>query len=123
MDATFDESELLLRAVYPRDKRPNFWIGDRLSSAALRSRSGLSVNRTGDRSLQDSIDSTVNQGFEGPIVSISVRDCNEVKAYLNYCPRGGNDYHSQIQESKETMLLSKVQAIELSRRAKVELWR
>ena len=36
MDETFDERELLLRAVWPENRRPDFWENGRLSSAALK---------------------------------------------------------------------------------------
>ena len=53
MDETFSEQELLLRAVYPATRRPNFWNNGRLSSAALKDKRGLSVEPTYDRTVKD----------------------------------------------------------------------
>jgi hypothetical protein len=122
MDATFNEQELLLRAVWPADRRPDFWRNGRLSSAALKDKRGLSVNRTHNLPLSDAV-LLMSQRFNGLIVSISVAACNSVDAYVKYCPSEGNIYHSEIHGSTTEVVLSDEQALVLARLARIELER
>lgn len=122
MDGTFDERELLLRAVWPSNRRPDFWENGRLSSAALKDKRGLSVNRTYDQSIKDAVQ-LMSQQFSGLVVSISVAACNAVDAYIKYCPSQENKYHSEIHGSTTEVMLNDVQALLLARHAKIELER
>lgn len=122
MDATFDDRELLLRAVWPADRRPDFWNNGRLSSAALKDKRGLSVNRTSDLPVENAV-SLMSKKFSGLIVSISVVACKAVDAYVKYCPSNDNIYHSEIHGSPTQIVLSDTQALILARRAKIELER
>ena len=122
MDGTFDANELLLRAVWPANRRPDFWKNGRLSSAALKDKRGLSVNRTSDLPLGDAV-LLMSRKFEGIIVSISVPACNQVQAHLKYCPSCDNIYHSEIHGSPTEIMLSDKQALLLARQAKIELER
>ena len=119
MDATFDDRESLLRAVWPANQRPKFWENGHLSSAALKDPKGLSVNRTYDRPMRDSVAWMVKH-FQGAIVSITVPACLEVGAYIKYCPSETNAYHCEIHESKTSVLLNDTQARILAQSAKLE---
>ena len=105
MDETFSEQESLLRAVYPATRRPDFWNNGRLSSAALKDKRGLSVERTYDRTVKDATLS-MSQRFQGLIVSITVPACNAVQAYIKYCPSQNSPYHSEIHGSQAQVELS-----------------
>ena len=122
MDETFDDRELLLRAVWPVDRRPDFWRNGRLSSAALKDKRGLSVNRTYDLPLENAV-SLMSQKFSGLIVSISVAACKAVDAYVKYCPSHDNIYHTEIHSSPTEVVLNDTQAFLLARQARIELER
>ena len=119
MDETFSEQELLLRAVYPATRRPNFWNNGRLSSAALKDKRGLSVERTYDRTVKDATLS-MSQRFQGLIISITVPACNAVQAYIKYCPSQNSPYHSEIHGSQTQVELSDTQALLLARSATIQ---
>ena len=122
MDEIFNETEQLLRAVWPANRRPDFWKNGRLSSAALKDKRGLSVNRTSDLPLEDAV-IIMSEQLSGLIVSISVTACNAVNAYVKYCPSQTNIYHSEIHGSPPEVMLSDTQAFLLARQAKIELER
>lgn len=122
MDGTFNENELLLRAVWPPNRRPDFWENGRLSSAALKDKRGLSVNRTYDLPLENAV-LIMSEQFSGLIVSISVAACNAVDAYVKYCPSQTNVYHSEIYGSPTEVMLNDTQAFLLARQARIELER
>lgn len=119
IDSTFSETESLIRAVYPENRRPDFWTGKRISSAALKDKNGLSVTRTYDRTIKDTVD-WMKIHFNGVMVSISVQACNRVRAYLKYCPSKRNAYHSEIHSSESIVELTDEQAIVLARSAVIE---
>lgn len=119
MDETFDEHEVLLRAVYPPNCRPKFWRNGKLSSAALKDRNGLSVDRTYDRAIDDAV-AVMAQKFTGLIVSITVQDCNKVQACLRYRPSHSNPYHSEVHGSDTEVMLSDDQAFILARSATIQ---
>ena len=118
MNEVFGSDELLLRAVYPQSKRPDFWNNGHLTSAALKDAKGLSVDRTGLRTLSDSIEYT-KAHLQGYIVSISVVACNTINAKLRYLPSKKNPFHSEIHGSETEIELSDVQAYLLSRQAQI----
>lgn len=122
MDGTFNENEQLLRAVWPANRRPDFWENGRLSSAALKDKRGLSANRTYDLPLENAVLIMAEQ-FSGLIVSISVAACNAVDAYVKYCPSQTNVYHSEIHGSPTEVMLNDTQAFLLARQARIELER
>lgn len=121
MNERFDENEFLLRAVYPENLRPEFWDNGRLSSAALKDEKGLSVTRTYDRTLIDSV-CWMRNNFKGPVFSITVKDCNEVEAYVKYKPTRNNKYHSEIHRSNTVIELSDIQALILARKAVLQFY-
>ena len=110
----FNEDELLLRAVLAR---PWFWKDGKLSSAALKDNKGLSVDRTYNRTLDESI-TYMLQNLTGSVVTFTLADCNSVNAVVKYRP-SKNIYHSEIHGSEETPRLSPQQAKELALRAEV----
>lgn len=116
MDSIFSSDELLLRAVYPENKKPRFWHNGKLSSAAFKDKRGLSVDRMGDRTLDVSI-ASMRRKFQGSIVSVTVATCNSVNAYLRYLPSAQNRYHSEIHGSETRIELSDYQALKLTRSA------
>lgn len=122
MDGTFNENEQLLRAVWPANRRPDFWENGRLSSAALKDKRGLSVNRTYDLPLENAV-LIMSEQFSGLVVSISVAACNAVNAYVKYCPSQTNVYHSEIHGSPTEVMLNDTQAFLLARQARIELER
>ena len=111
----FNDNELLLRAVLPR---PWFWKDGKLSSAALKDSNGLSVDRTYNRTLDESI-AYMLQNLTGSVVTFTLDDCNAVNAVVKYRPTH-NIYHSEIHGSIEQPRLSSPQAKELALRAKVQ---
>lgn len=119
MDETFDEREMLLRAVYPPSCRPKFWRNGKLSSAALKDKNGLSVDRTYDRAIDDAV-VAMAQRFTRLIVSVTVQDCNKVQACLRYRPSYSNPYHSEIHGSDTEVMLSDDQALILARSATIQ---
>lgn len=119
MDEKFKDNEFLLRAVWPPNRRPDFWVNGRLSSAAFKDSAGLSVNRTGDLSLEEVVNFT-SKRFRGRIVSVTTIDCNFVHACLRYKPSKENELHSEIHGSETEIVLSDEQALILARRATIE---
>lgn len=119
MDEIFDENEALLRAVLPASRRPDFWRNGRLSSAALKDKNGLSVDRTYDRAIGDSV-AVMVQRLAGFIVSVTVDNCNKVQACIRYKPSKTNPYHSEIHGSNSEVMLNDIQALTLARSAKIE---
>lgn len=119
MNSKFSEKESLLRAVYPANRRPDFWNNGRLSSAALKDKKGLSVESTYKRTAKEAAFSMAKR-FHGFIVSFTVPDCQAVHAYLRYCPSKNSPYHSEIHGSETQVELSDRQAFLLARSATVQ---
>ena len=119
MDETFYEHEQLLRAVWPANRKPEFWENGRLSSAALKDKKGLSVDRTYDRPISDAV-AVMKRRFHGLIVSIAVPTCNAVNAHLVYKPSPVDPYHSEIHGSANDIELSDTQALLLARSATIQ---
>ena len=115
----FKDHEFLLRAVWPANKVPNFWRKDgRISSAALKDKNGLSVERTYDRPLKEAVN-TMKGNFRGAIISLTVPDCNRVHAFLKHFPSKQSYYHSEIHGSENEVELNDKQAFILSNLAKI----
>lgn len=119
MDETFDEREVLLRAVLPSSRRPDFWRNGSLSSAALKDSRGLSVDRTYDRTVSDAV-AVMTQRLTGLIVAITVQDCNSVHACVKYKPSLTNPYHSEIHGSDSEVMLTDLQAFILAKSATIQ---
>jgi len=114
----FNSDESLLRAVFPPNKRPNFWRNGKLSSAALKDKNGLSVDRTYNRTMDEAVE-YIRQTKQGCIFSIGVNDCKVVEALIIYCPTQ-NPFHSEIHGSAESVILSDLQAKSLAEVARME---
>lgn len=119
MNDVFGKEEYLLRAVFPESKRPDYWSNGHLSSAAFKDSKGLSVDRTGTRSLHDSVE-CIRKHLNGFIVSLTVTACYSVHAELIYLPSASNPFHSEIHGSKTQIELTPYQAFFLSRKARIE---
>lgn len=116
MDANFAITESLLRVVRPDGV---FWKEDgTLSSAAFKDQRGLSVNRTGDNTLDEAVEIMRAAPLVGTIVYVTVPDCLDVEATIIYAPVEGNIYHSEIHRSPEVAPLNKRQAKRLAERAR-----
>lgn len=113
MDDFFENDESLYRAVYPPEKMQMFWKSDgRLSSAALKDKNGLSVERGHYRSDKD-VAASMRERFSGRIVRLSVGQCRAVNAIVKYLP-GRSEYHSEIHGSESKKILSNHQSRELA---------
>ena len=116
MDNKFKETELLLRAVRPSTM---YWKNGRLSSAAFKDKNGLSVTRLYDQELEVAI-TTMKSNLQGSIVSVYVKDCNDISASVKYLPSKSNPYHCEIHQSDTIKVLSEVQAKHLATVAKIQ---
>lgn len=115
-----DKTEKLLRAVWPKEKRPKLWTKDgKISPAAFDDIKGLSVDRTGDRTLSEAIDAMRDRNMSGDAVSVTVGQCVRVDAFLKYDPTD-NIYHTEIHGSKTSVVLNDMQKFELARNCIVE---
>ena len=111
--------ESLLRAVFPADRRPDLWNGKRLSSSAFKDKRGASVDRTYDRSMEESV-AFLQEKLQGYLVSVSVENCKEVNAIIKYLPSDTDIFHSEIHRSEDIKLLDEVQAYHLARVAIIQ---
>lgn len=115
----FDDEEQLLRAVYPPEINKFLWRKDgTLSSAALKDRNGLSVNRTFSNPVSCIIGIMRSKGLNGPIFSLTVLKCKEVSAVLQYLPTKQDNTHTEIHGSKTQKILTDKQSKELARSAR-----
>lgn len=119
MDESFsNECERLLRAL---KNIPEYWKADtgRPSSAAFKDSNGVSVDREGERVIEDAVDTLVAQrGRESVkgVVSVTVNDCKDVEALLKYAPLTDNQYHSEIHKDQQKTQLTRGQLKKLADR-------
>ena len=118
-DQHIEARDILLRSVWPADRRPDFWNGKRLVSSAFKDPKGLSVSRVFNRSLEEAVD-WMRENLTGPVFSISVISCNEVNALIVNIPSTFVPYHYEIHGGENSVLLSDEQALFLARSAKAE---
>ncbi|WP_294428068.1 hypothetical protein [uncultured Treponema sp.] len=96
MNNTFNDAELLYRAVYPPEMSKMFWKdGNHVSSAAFLDKNGLSVERGNFRTDNDVINE-MKKFFIGKIVSVSVKLCRNINASVLYKPTKRSLFHSVI---------------------------
>lgn len=122
MDHKFYEYEFLLRAVFPPWKRPKLWKKNgKITSAAFKDnkRGGTSVDRSCDRSMEEAVE-YIRSHLSGAVVSVTVQQCRDINAHLEYCPSGSNEYHSEIRKSKVEKMIDDEQAFNLAKVAKLE---
>lgn len=98
MNDIFEIDEKLYRAVYPPEIRDMFWKENgTVSSAAFYDSKGCSVDR-GNFRTDDEVVEDMKSRFEGSIVSVTVGECEAVKAVIVYKP-SKNLFHSEIHGS------------------------
>ena len=117
-----DEQELLFRAVWSPEVKPNLWLSmegekPRLSSAAFTDPRGCSVDRQANRSVKESV-AFMKKRLHGLIFAVDVKTCMDVKAIIATLPSATNPYHCEIIKSKEHRQLDSLQALALARNAK-----
>jgi len=116
MDNTFEDDETLLRSVKPIEL---FMHKDgTLTSAAFKDSDGLSVDRTGDHTLEQAVEFAQHH-LTGVIVGVTVLQCKQVEAVVKYLPVPDNNYHSEIHRNEEKLRLNDRQAENLSKRAHI----
>lgn len=119
MDNSFNDEELLYRAVYPPEHSKMFWKDDgHVSSAAFLDKKGLSVER-GNFRAEDDVVSEMKKSFIGRIISVSVKLCREVNAFVLYKPTKRSIFHSEIHGSPKIPLLTPSQRHHLSLNCKI----
>ena len=112
----FNDDEKLYRAVLPKNE---FWKTDgTLSSAAFKDKNGVSVER-GYYRPDEEVAEDMLQRLQGNIVSITVKNCNDVKALVLYKPSAVSEYHSEIHSSETKILLTDSQRKRLASCAKI----
>ena len=106
MDEHFEPAERLFRSIKPQSA----FISEsgELSSAAFKDAKGASVDRQGDRSIQESAD-FLRKKKPGMIVYVKVADCTACNALVVYCPEADDIWHSQIQKNEEELKLTRHQ--------------
>lgn len=115
-----NENEHMLRAVWPNYIRSDGTI----KSAAFKPRSretGVSVERTGTRSLETATTETKEMFPQGAIVSVSVPDCIAAQTYLVPDPSNRSQYHTQIFSNPEMLPLDPIQWDNLASVARVQI--
>ena len=106
MNNNFPSDEYLYRAINPAN---GFWKPDgSLSSAALKDRDGLSVDR-GNFRQDDEVADDMKKRLKGSIVKFSVENCREENARVQYDPMDEDVYHSLVLGTEKNVL-SKGQA-------------
>lgn len=119
MSQNFADEEGLFRAVWPYSINPSYWESEnKISSAALKDKNGLSVDRDGGRNL-DEVITTMRKNFIGVIAKFLVKDCIDVSAVVMYLPSKENKYHCEIHGNGDKKELSSSQARRLSRKLQI----
>ncbi len=118
MNEIFCSDENLYRAVYPPEVRDFYWKNNgEVSSAAFYDPKGCSVDRGYYREDEEVV-KDMKKHFIGRIVSLTVGQCEEVGAVVQYKPTN-NKYHSEIHGSDIEIVLDKRQRKHLARCARV----
>lgn len=117
-DTKIADSETLYRAIYPY---PKFWKikNQKVSSAAFKSESGLSVDRDGDRQEIEVIQDFRNRNFRGNLIYIGAIKCREIGTHLISSSSMFNPYHAEIHDSESTKVISDEKCELLSQHAQV----
>ena len=118
-DEPLNNADLLLRSVWPANRRPDFWKGNRLSSSAFKDPKGLSVSRVFDRPRTEAVN-WMKTHLQGPVYSITYKACIEANTDVKNKPSQVVPYHYEIHGGTETVELSDEQALLLSRAAERE---
>lgn len=117
MDGNFFDDELLLRAVCKRPCEVNFYKkSKKISSAVFKDEKGVSVFRTGDRTLEVSL-VDIRQRLMGPICYVTVQVCSDNNIHIVWCPSVSSNYHCELWQNSSTKLLTEDQAFALAENA------
>jgi len=101
--SSVENFETLYRAVRPWKR---FWKKNgKISPAAFKDESGLSIDRDGDRKEQKVIDDFRKRKFEGTLVSVGADKCKEIDIYLKPMPQYW-PYHVLALNSSTELVLS-----------------
>lgn len=116
-----NDKEILYRRIHPDSI---FWDNehDRPSSAAYKAKNGLSVDRLGDREENEVISSFIKKfGSDGvkSVVKVSVGICKKIDLYPVYKPSLHNEYHAEIYDSKNKVVISQSKARKLAENVQV----
>jgi len=103
-NSNIKDSENLYRAVRPwklfwREKKK------KLATAAFVDAKGLSVDRDGERELNEVVSDFKNRKLEGSLVSGVAKDCKEIGTHLEAKPTK-NIYHALILDSPTKLEIS-----------------
>ena len=101
-----EQHEKLLRSIFPQDL---LWdtVRNKPSSAAFKDANGCSVDRTGDRTLPDSINYLKKRFKKNPAVAVLPKTtCDEIRVAVKYTPSKNNIYHTEIHDSEEVIQIS-----------------
>jgi len=113
----FEKTERFYRAVLPGGE---YWKEDRsLSSAAFKDKKGLSTDRQMGRAHKECI-AFISRRLRGSIVSVSYENCQEIEALVKYDPVTENIFHTVIIHSAESPCLTKAQARNLAKLARLD---
>ena len=107
-----DDEEYLYRRV---PLKPIFWVPNenRISSALFKDSKGVSVDRQGQRTEEDVIN-TFTASFElRAVVKLKVEDCRKIGTYVQYKPIPENLFHSEITESETEISIKSSKARKL----------
>ena len=109
MNNTFNENELLYRAVYPPEINHILWKDNQhVSSAAFLDKRGLSVER-GDIRSDEEVLKYMRKSFIGRFISVTVGLCHRINAKVIYKPTKRSIYHSEIHGSEKQIVLTPAQ--------------
>jgi len=117
-DLEIADSETLYRAIYPWNK---FWKEkfNKVSSAAFKVESGLSVDRDVDRDERQVIQDYNDRKMKGYLLYIGASKCREIGTHLIATPSLINDYHAEIRESPTIIEISDEKCLLLSESSQV----
>ena len=101
-----EQHEGLLRSIFPQDL---FWdnVRNKPSSAAFKDANGCSVDRTGDRTLEEPIHYLKNRFKKNRAVALLQKTiCDEIPVTVKYTPSKKNIHHTEIHESETVIEIS-----------------
>lgn len=110
------DEEILYRAV--RESYPDAFVNGKPTAALFMDEKGASVDRDGGRT-EETIISSFKSRFAKhndykTSVKIGAGECRGVGVYLNPIGNGRNQYHAEIQESENELVVSLAKALQLS---------
>lgn len=119
LDNNFQPDELLYRIINPKS---SFWDEEknRPSSGAFKEKEGLSVDRLGQRTEDEAISTLKKRDFNiRCLCAFSVDFCKRLPAIVLYKPEIDNEFHSEVHDSEEKIILSSSKAKKLAKNSRV----